>query len=433
MTNELIILIIWVIEPKFGRNYNMDAKLMIHSLKNGIVPKSSVDSILVSREAEIIELQRNLDLVAEGNGSMKFISGDYGVGKSFLLQHVHNMATRQNFIVSRLQLNHSFTLNKWDELYYQFMHNLSIESVTITEKGFEEIFNQWIKKLQSYEDSTLASKEIYEVTQVISQYHGDFARVFISFIRAKIQKDIELMDATSSWIKGEKNMPQSLKTKFGIKGHVDRNNALDFLKAFIKLSTLLGYQGIILLIDELETALHVRSDIRQVIYENLRFLFDSCISGEIHNCMFLLVGTNELLQNSERGIPTYEPLAQRLRITASSLNNGFTDVQPVIHLKSMQPEDLTTLTAKILVIYEEANDWKSPFHYETIRNWVLFSCREGNELKFPMNIRVYIQKLIDILDILAQGKELPLLRVPLQLVHFNGRYSFVNKKSEVTN
>ncbi|OEF95826.1 BREX system ATP-binding domain-containing protein [Desulfuribacillus alkaliarsenatis] len=408
---------------------SLDAKKIISALKSGVVPNTSVESLLVSREPELAELNRCLQLTQAGNGVTKFISGAYGSGKTFLLHSLHQQAIDDNFIVARMQLNQSFTMNKWADLYRQAMHNLSVESAEVIDTGFEEMFKCWLTKLQSYENRSQAFEEISHITAQLSQYHGDYARAFIAYIRAKIQKNQDTSLAAASWIKGETNMPAKLKAEFGIKGQVDRSNALLFLKTFTRLVNLLKYNGLVILIDELETAMHQRSDIRHSIYENLRYIVDGTSSGEFPNCLFVFVGTDDLFKDSEKGICTYGPLAQRLRISDNDISLGFRDLrQPIIHLRALEKPDIDKLTQNILAIHKQAYNWSPEHNWEAIRNWSLFNCRQGNELKFPINTRTYIQNVVDILDTMEQGTNLSIFKMPLNLVENNGGFTFVPRK-----
>ncbi|MDF2593033.1 MAG: hypothetical protein K0S75_2499, partial [Clostridia bacterium] len=59
------------------------ARHIINSLKNGVVPKEGHELFRIGREAEINELLRCMDYISESNSMVKFIAGDYGTGKSF--------------------------------------------------------------------------------------------------------------------------------------------------------------------------------------------------------------------------------------------------------------------------------------------------------------------------------------------------------------
>ena len=61
--------------------------------------------ITVGRETEIDALLHDVDLIAEGGASFRFIAGRYGSGKSFLLQTIRNYAMDRNFVVADADLS----------------------------------------------------------------------------------------------------------------------------------------------------------------------------------------------------------------------------------------------------------------------------------------------------------------------------------------
>ena len=75
------------------------ATVLINSLKSGVVPRIGLPYITVGREAEIKALLHDVDLIAEGGATFRFIVGRYGSGKSFLLQTIRSYVMDRNFVV----------------------------------------------------------------------------------------------------------------------------------------------------------------------------------------------------------------------------------------------------------------------------------------------------------------------------------------------
>ena len=73
------------------------ATVLINSLKSGVVPRIGLPYITVGREAEIKALLHDVDLIAEGGATFRFIVGRYGSGKSFLLQ------TIRSYVMDRME------------------------------------------------------------------------------------------------------------------------------------------------------------------------------------------------------------------------------------------------------------------------------------------------------------------------------------------
>jgi hypothetical protein len=403
------------------------AKHIINILKNGVIPNISLELLCTGREKEIEEFNRCLDDVSEGNGIVKFVSGEYGSGKSFMLRLLGQLAVRRGFLVAKIVINKGFTFNNFENFYYNLMHNLSLHENNSLGTEFEEIFDIWVSKLKNYTNKEMASDEIQNVIRTLNNYNSSFARAFLVYIKAKTSRDSELSNAAASWIKGEKNIPANLKARFDVKGDIDRQNSIDFFKSFISLINLLGYKGTVIVIDELELLMNLRSDLRKNAYENLRYLVDSSGAGEFNKCMFVFAGTDEFFEDSEKGIKTYASLYQRLRNGLTINNSSFLDMRkPILSLKKLGLEDIQALTDKIVMYHREAFNWIPKISNEAIRNWTLLELKKSVNPIMPVNTRIYITKLIDILDIIEQNPNSKLYCSELRLVKKNGVDMFVN-------
>ncbi|HRA89576.1 MAG TPA: DUF2791 family P-loop domain-containing protein, partial [Planctomycetaceae bacterium] len=61
-----------------------DVEHVFESLRKGLVPERAIDTFAVGIEKQRGELHRQLDLVANSEGSIKFLRGGYGCGKTFM-------------------------------------------------------------------------------------------------------------------------------------------------------------------------------------------------------------------------------------------------------------------------------------------------------------------------------------------------------------
>lgn len=403
------------------------AKRIINALRTGVIPDADLEILNVGRDREIAELNRCIENAAGGDGVVKFIAGEYGSGKSFMLSLVRQLAVKNNLLVSRIQINKGFYLNNMETLYYNVMHNLLSRAIDASGTDFEDIFGIWISRLQAYDSKEYASNEIKNVIASLNNYNSSFARAFLTYIRAKIGNDTELSSAAASWIKGEKNVPAALKAKFEVKGEIDRQNSIDFLKAFVNLVTLLGFKGMVILIDELELIMSTRSDIRRSCYENLRYIIDASGAGEFNKCMFIFAGTNEIFEDEEKGVKTYYSLYQRLGNLSGRNVSVLPDArQPVMHLRKLSLEDLHQLTDRITAYHMKAYNWTPKNSSEAIKNWVLVNFKKEKNSVFPVNTREYVTKLVNILDVMEQNPENNIYNSELKMINKDGVITFVN-------
>ena len=65
---------------------------IVHALKRGLVPARGLERIAVRRESELRQIRRDLAFSKSGGGWVRFVSGDYGTGKTFLCSLVREVA-----------------------------------------------------------------------------------------------------------------------------------------------------------------------------------------------------------------------------------------------------------------------------------------------------------------------------------------------------
>jgi hypothetical protein len=380
-------------------------KSILNALKNGVVPER-ISSLRVGRDEEIKEFEDIFEHVLTGNGTTKFIVGEYGSGKSFMLREIQERAWEQNFVVARIQLEKGLRLNNFQTLYYQIMHSLTTSDSEHNGTSFQDLFNNWIETLKKKSTEGNSADSIQQVISILNQYNLSFSRALLFYIRARIQNDTNMADAVTSWLTGEQNIPSSVKKNFEVVGHIDHDNAVHFLKAFVKLIKLLGYSGLVILIDELELVMSERSDVRMQAYQNLRYIIDNCYNEQLSHCLFVFGATKEWLHNEEKGPQIYPALYQRIGKGNDSAVTGDTDVrQPIVILSKMTTAEMQKLTQNVMEMYKYAYDFKLEINPQSLQKWMTIQFKEeGMELQ-DVSIRLYLKKLMEVLDIMEQNPD----------------------------
>ncbi|MBN2260452.1 MAG: DUF2791 family P-loop domain-containing protein [Clostridiales bacterium] len=407
---------------------------LLSSLRNGVASNNLLDYMITGRDGLVSELKTILNHTSRGIDNFKFITGEYGSGKTFLIQYFAKLAIEDNFVVSKLTVGKSFRFNKLDDLYYNIMHNLFIHNEN-SEKAtsFDDIFSKWIGQLKKSGNSSNVQKEINSVIAAVSQYNTSFGRAFLGFIRASISGDIELKDASSSWLTGEKNVPARLKETFNVIGKVDKLNTLDFLKAFTGLIEYMGYKGLIVLVDEVDLLIDERSDIRLNAYVNIKHVLDLLSSNEFGNTSFLFSGSSELFTNKEKGIYSYEALQQRMCGSLSNEIGKSNDFRNnLIHLKNLNLIDYQTLTSKVFKIYSSVYEIKLCITLESLKNWVFLLYKKENKNYNDVTVRNFLSRLIEILDIISQNPRNHVFNINLELQLNGSELVFKSKAQQKT-
>ena len=397
-------------------NEHQKEKNILNALRMGVIPNTNLDELLVGKTAEKEEVISFLETIIKEEASIvKFIKGEYGTGKSFLLQFMKQKAIDMKFVVATISVSSGFNFSKIDTFYINIMNNLSIENdVNKNATSFEEIFNIWIKKLKEMDNMTLATQDIYKLISQLNEYNSSFANVLLTYIRAKIKNDYDLASVAAAWIKGDKNVSYELKKQLKVKGNIDKENALDILKGFIKLLKLIGYNGIIIQIDEAEIIMNERSDIRAKSYANIRHIIDMCGIGELESCGIIFAGTNELFENEEKGFKSYGALYQRIGEIVR--NENIKNVrQPIIELREFSEDEYYKLSEIILNIHENKYKYRSTMDIKSIYNLVIVECMKING-KDKITIRTYLKKLLEILDLMQENPNLPIFNTKIQAI-----------------
>ena len=128
------------------------AQTVLGSLKGGVVPRIGLPYITVGRKNEIEALLHDVEIIAEGGASFRFIVGRYGSGKSFLLQTIRNYVMDRGFIVADADLSPERRLQgtrgQGLATYRELIGNLATK--TRPEGGaLSLILDRWINNVQS--------------------------------------------------------------------------------------------------------------------------------------------------------------------------------------------------------------------------------------------------------------------------------------------
>ena len=209
------------------------AQTLINSLKGGVVPRVGLPYITVGRKAEIDALLRDIEIIQEGGASVRFITGRYGSGKSFLLQTIRNYVMAKDFVVVDADLSPERRLQgtKGQGLatYRELIRNMSTK--TKPEGGaLSLILDRWINNVQhqameesnlSIEDPALTALVDRKISQVVSSLgelvHGfDFAKLLSKYYHAAISGDEETRAKVEKWFRGEYSTKTEAKNDLGV-------------------------------------------------------------------------------------------------------------------------------------------------------------------------------------------------------------------------
>lgn len=395
------------------------AQALINSLKGGVVPRTGLGYVAVGREAEVAALLRDVEVVADGGASFRFIVGKYGSGKSFLLQTIRNYVIERGFVVVDADLSPERRLQgtrgQGLATYKELIKNMSTK--TRPEGGaLPLILDRWISSVlaavasskeaspDTPEFSRLAEAEIYKVASSVSELvHGfDFAKLLVTYYRSFVEGDDETKAKVLKWFRGEYATKGEAKAELGVNIVITDDDWYEYIKLFSSFFVLAGYSGLFVLVDELVNIYKIPNSItRQYNYEKLLTMYNDTLQGKASHLGIIMSSTPQCLEDTRRGIYSYEAL--RSRLAAGKFSSGAVDLlSPVIKLSPLTNEEMLVLTEKLTEIHAVLFDYEPTMKTEDAASFIKieFSRVGASELITPREI---IRDWIEVLNVVFQN------------------------------
>ena len=395
------------------------AQTLMNSLKGGVVPRIGLQYVTVGRSQEIDALLRDVEIIADGGASFRFIVGKYGSGKSFLLQTIRNYVMAKNFVVvdadlspeRRLQGNRGQGLATYKEL----IRNISTK--TKPEGGaLSLILDRWISNVQqqvmtesqlSLTDPALfrlvekqISAVIYSLNEMV---HGfDFARLLTLYYQAHITGDDETKAKVLKWFRGEYNTKTEARQDLGVNIVITDDDWYEYLKIFAAFLKQAGYSGMLVLIDELVNIYKIPNAItRQYNYEKILTMYNDAMQGKAQHIGFILCGTPQCMEDPRRGVYSYEAL--RSRLAEGHFSGEHKDLlSPVIKLLPLTNEEILILIEKLADIHAGLYDYKQIVNQQDMVDFIEIEfSRIGADTHITP--REVIRDFSEVLDIVYQN------------------------------
>ena len=345
---------------------------LLLSVSAGVVPRIGAPYIAIGRQDEISALLSDLEQINEGAGTMRFIIGRYGSGKSFLIQLIRGYALEQNFITADADLSPERRLygtsGSGVATYRELIKNMASKS-SPDGAALPKIIARWIDMLRAelvssgvspdsadFSDrlNLLAHEKLREVEDMVGGF--DFSRVISRYYLAHINGDDEQKSACLRWLRGEYSTKTEARATLGFSVSViiDDENWYDFLKLWAALVRRMGYRGLVVFIDECVNLYKITHRVsRENNYEKILSMFNDALQGKAEGLLLVLGGTPQFLEDPRRGLFSYEALRSRLcdsRFADAEFRNL---IGPVIRLRRLSEDELYALIVRVSALYAE--------------------------------------------------------------------------------
>ena len=404
------------------------AQTVLHSLKGGVVPRIGLPYITVGRKNEIQALLHDVDIIAEGGASFRFIVGRYGAGKSFLLQAIRNYVMDRGFIVADADLSPERRLQgtrgQGLATYRELIGNLSTK--TKPEGGaLTLILERWISTVQSeaLQESglqpgdpaltALVDQKIYAVTASVSELvHGfEFAQLLSAYYHAYLKSDDETKAKVVRWFRGEYALKREAKEELGVNIIITDDDWYEYLKLFATFFRLAGYSGMMIMIDELVNIYKVPNSItRQYNYEKLLTMYNDTLQGKAKYLGIIMGATPQAIEDKRRGVYSYEALRSRLAEGKFSKPGARDLLAPVIRLDPITAEEMLILCEKLAAMHAGLYDYEQKI---TTNDLAAFIKIEYERIGADVHItpREVIRDFIELQDILYQNPGMSIIEL----------------------
>ena len=388
-----------------------DRQAILKALRAGVVPRVGLQHIQVGRKAEVSAVLRDLEQVADGGASVRFVIGRFGSGKSFFLNLANTVALEKGFLVASADITTDRRLHGTGgharALYTELMRNLA--SKARPDGGaLSSVLERWISEVMQESgaadadalEPVLATK-LKPLQDLVSGF--DIVKVIAAYVRGYQAGDPAKQEAAIRWLRAEYATKTEARQDLGVRAIIDDADIYDYLKLVAKLARIMGYKGLVVCIDEMVVLSHrlASTRARASNYEAILRILNDCLQASVEGLEVIFAGTDEFLEDRRRGLYSYEALATRLAANEFA-RDGVVDLAgPVIRLRSLTPEDLYVLLMRIRDVFAAGDASKHLLPDEGLAAFVEYSRRTLGDDYFRTP-RDTVVRFVGLLNLLEQ-------------------------------
>lgn len=339
-----------------------EVKHIFESLRKGLVPERGIDAFAEGTERARGELRRQLDLARGGEGTIKFLRGGYGCGKTFMSRVAVLDASAENFATSFVVVSdNDLHFHRFEDVYRKVMTELATPSCP--RGALSDILDRWIGRIEAKMMAAGADPDapdfdarvrarLNEDLSALSggQIPADFVRVVQTIFDLKQRGETTEAGALISWLCGSTNVAASAKRAAGIRGEIGSKDALDYLRGVLVIVREAGYAGLLIVIDEAETILRMRTDVRHKSLNGIRQIADA--AGAYPGLVWLFTGTPDFY-DSRQGVAGLPPLHDRIQFIRQGDHVSLRQAQ--LELKPFNAKRLRAVALRLRDLYPAAD------------------------------------------------------------------------------
>ena len=387
-----------------------ERETIIQSLKSGVVPRSGLQHIQVGRNEELKSFINDVETIAEGGTSFRFVIGEYGSGKTFFMSLIRSIALEKGLVTMHADLSPTKRLHGSDGqprmLLSEMVNNLSTRTKP-DGNALQNILERFISGAK--EEAKNTGRDTYELISEklneLNDYTGgyNFILVVKKYLEGFETGNEQLMNNSLKWLKAEYTTKTDSLRELGIREFISDSSFYNTLKLYSVLVRKAGYKGLLICMDEMVNLYKIPNSVsRKSNYEEILSMLNNTLQGTFSNIGFIMGGTPEFLTDNIRGLYSYEALKSRLSENSFSKQLGVTDYNSVVlRLSSLTKEELYLLLVNLRHVFASGNEEKYLVPDEALIAFLHHCANKIGESYFRTP-RTTIKSFLDLLSILEQ-------------------------------
>ena len=387
-----------------------ERETIIHSLKSGVVPRAGLQHIQVGRSEELKSFINDVNTIAEGGTSFRFVIGEYGSGKTFFMSLIRSIALEKGLVTMHADLSPTKRLHGSDGQPRMLLSEMVGNLATRTKpdgNALQNILERFISSTK--EEAKISGRDTYDLISEklneLNDYTGGYN--FISVVKKYLEGyetgNEQLMNNSLKWLKAEYTTKTDSLRDLGIREFISDSSFYNTLKLYSVLVRKAGYKGLLICMDEMVNLYKIPNSVsRKANYEEILSMLNNTLQGTFSNIGFIMGGTPEFLTDNIRGLYSYEALKSRLCENSFSKQLGVTDYNSVVlRLSSLTKEELYLLLVNLRHVFAGGNEEKYLVPDEALLAFLHHCANKIGESYFRTP-RTTIKSFLDLLSVLEQ-------------------------------
>lgn len=336
-----------------------DRDTIIAALRAGVVPRIGLQHIQVGRHREVEALIKDVDRIADGGATIRFIIGDYGVGKTFFLFLIRQIALHKKLVACQTDLSPDRRIHATGGqarmLYAELAKGLSTRT-TPDGGALNSILESFLQTCLEASQATgrplktSIDERLGDIREMVAGH--DFAAAIASYAEGYEDGNSHLQDCALRWLRGEYTTKTEARADLRVRTIIDDSSFYDALRLLARFVRIAGYGGLLVCLDELVNLYKLQNpQARRQNHEQILRILNDVLQGTTEGIGFIMSGTPEFLRDSRRGLYSYEALQSRLAANVFARPGIVDHSGPVMTLPNLTREELYHLLERLRDVF----------------------------------------------------------------------------------